>query len=319
MNFNARKAALRGLTAAALIAATPLASAVSFSNLYFFGDSLSDTGNITFATGFPDEPYTEGRFTGNFANGDAGLVWAEYVAAHFGGAAVNSLNGGTNYAWGGAQIGPANAGFPPSLTDQSNFYLNDVSGAADPNALYTVFGGGNDVRANDIAGSVNEVRSIIENLAAAGATNFFVPTLPDIGMTPESLAGDAPGGSAAVISAAATQFNTDLVAMLDDLEATLDITIARFDLFGFFNDVIADPNAFGLNNASDACFDGTNLCDDLDGYLFFDGIHPTAVGHQLVGGLAIDAIEAAFVPIPAALPMMLAALGSLGLARRRAA
>ncbi|MEO1574755.1 MAG: SGNH/GDSL hydrolase family protein, partial [Pseudomonadota bacterium] len=315
MQSTVRKLAARAAVAAAIAATAPVALAISFSNVYSFGDSLSDTGNIAQVTGFPMPPYTPGRFTSDFQDGTAGQVWVEYVSAHFGGASVNSLAGGTNYAWGGARTGPDNAGLPPSLLDQHNFFLNDMGGVADPDALYTVFGGGNDVRDNDIASSVGNIRTIIENLAAAGARNFFVPNLPDIGMTPESLGGGAPGGSAATISAASVQFNTDLSAMLDDLEATLDITIARLDLFATFNSVIADPTAFGLTNASDSCFTGDldgsggTLCSDVDSFLFFDGIHPTAAGHALVGGLAIDAIEAAFVPIPAALPMRLAAVG----------
>lgn len=319
MQSTVRKLATRAAVAAAIAATAPVAMAISFTNVFSFGDSLSDTGNISQATGFPPAPYTPGRFTGDFQDGTPGQVWVEYVSAHFGGSSVHSLAGGTNYAWGGARTGPDNAGLPPSLLDQHNFFLNDVGGSADPDALYTVFGGGNDVRDNDIATSVGNIRTIIENLAAAGARNFFVPTLPDIGMTPEALAGDAPGGPSAVISAASVQFNTDLTAMLDDLEATLGITIARLDLFATFNAVIDDPGAFGLANASDSCFTGTALCSDVDSFLFFDGIHPTAMGHALVGSLAIDAIEAAFIPIPAALPLMLGALGTLGLARRRRA
>ncbi|MFK7885976.1 MAG: SGNH/GDSL hydrolase family protein [Gammaproteobacteria bacterium] len=315
----------RALILAAAMAVAPLASAVSFSNVYSFGDSLSDTGNISFVTGFPQSPYTPGRFTSNFQDGTAGRVWVEYVSEHFGGSSVNSLSGGTNYAWGGARTGPDNAGLPPSLLDQHNFFLDDVDGAADPDALYTVFGGGNDVRDADTGSSVANVTSIISNLADAGARYFVVPTLPNIGLTPEALAGEAPGGSSEELSAITQTFNSDLAAALDDLEATRDITIVRFDIFSLFSDVINDPAAFGLENVNEACFGGNlgvggdgSLCADVDSYLFFDGIHPTAAGHAIVGAYAIDAIEAALVPLPAALPMFLAALGALGVARRRA-
>ena len=320
-----RRLAVNATAVIAIASAAPAAMAISFTDVVSFGDSLSDTGNISFVTGFPQPPYTPGRFTSDFADGTAGQVWVEYVSAHFGGNSVHSLAGGTNYSWGGARTGPFNAGLPPSLLDQHATYLNDVGGMADPNALYTVFGGGNDVRDADTANSVDNVRAIIENLADAGAQYFFVPNLPDIGLTPESQAGMAPGGTAEEISAVASAFNSDLGSMLDELEATRDITIIRLDLFQIFGDVIADPSSFGLTNASDSCFtgglDGTGgtLCADLDSFLFFDGIHPTAAGHALVGQAAIDAIEAALVPIPAALPMMLAALGTLGVVRRRRA
>lgn len=316
--------ARRALVLAAAVAVAPLASAVTLSNVYSFGDSLSDTGNISFVTGFPLEPYTPGRFTSNFQDGTAGRVWVEYVAEHFGGSSVNSLSGGTNYAWGGARTGPVNAGLPPSLLDQHNFFLNDMAGAADPDALYTVFGGGNDVRDADTDLSVASITTIINNLADAGARYFFVPSLPDIGLTPEGRADEAPGGTSEELSAITAAFNADLNSALDNLEATRDITIVRLDVFSIFNDVINDPAAFGFENVTDACFggdlgvggDGT-ICDNVDAYLFFDGIHPTAAGHALVADFAISAIEAALVPLPAALPMFLAALGALGVARRR--
>ncbi|MFK8014843.1 MAG: SGNH/GDSL hydrolase family protein [Gammaproteobacteria bacterium] len=314
-----RHQACKALLITAGMALAPLASAITFTDVYSFGDSLSDTGNISQATGgFPPAPYTPGRFTSRFNDGTEGSIWVEYVSAQFGGNSVNSLAGGTNYAWGGAQIGPPNAGFPPSLIDQSNFFLNDVEGVADPNALYTVFGGGNDVRDANTGSSVQGITDIITNLADAGARYFFVPNLPDIGLTPEALAGEAPGGDSALLSQLTADFNGDLATALDNLEATRDITIVRFDLFAVFNDVISDPGAYGLTNASESCFDGeASLCSDIDSYLFFDGIHPTANGHSIVGSLAIDAINAAFVPVPAALPLFLAGLGALGLVRRR--
>lgn len=315
--------AVRVAFIAATFALAPLASAVTFSSVYSFGDSLSDTGNISQVTGFPLDPYTPGRFTSNFTDGTAGSVWVEYVSSGLGGSSVHSLAGGTNYAWGGARTGPVNAGLPPSLLDQHNFFLDDVGGAADPDALYTVFGGGNDVRDAVTADSVSSVTTIINNLADAGARYFFVPNLPDIGMTPEGLADEAPGGTSEELSALTLSFNQDLSNALDEIEALRDVTIVRFDLFSLFNDVIDDPSAYGLSNVTESCYVGDlggngTLCDDPDSYLFFDGIHPTAAGHQIVGGLALDAINAAFVPLPAALPMFLAGLGALGLARRRA-
>jgi outer membrane lipase/esterase len=308
----------KALALTVALALAPLASAGSFSSVISFGDSLSDTGNISFATGgFPPPPYTPGRFTSNFQDGTPGQVWVEHVSAHFGASSVSTLNGGTNYAWGGSRIGPDNAGFPPSLLDQHNFYLNDASGMADPNALYTVFGGGNDVIAGATGDSVAGVSTIINNLADAGGKFFFVPNLPDIGMTPQGLDDAATGAALSVLT---MDFNDELSLALDAIEQARDITIIRFDLFSLFNDVIADPMAFGLTNVADRCFDegaGT-LCNDVDSYLFFDGIHPTAQGHALVAGYAIDAIEAALVPLPAALPLLLAGLGVLGLVRRRA-
>ncbi len=318
--------ALLTTAAVAAFGAAPLASAASYTNIFNFGDSLSDTGNIAQVTGFPLPPYTSGRFTSNFTDGTPGVVWFDVVASQLGFGSTNSLAGGNNYAWGGARTGPVNAGLPPSLIDQANFYLQDTGGVADPTALYSVFGGGNDVRDNDIADSVANISSIITALHSAGAMNFFVPNLPDIGLTPESLADEAPGGPGSVISAASMQFNDDLRIELKNLEDTLGVNIIEFDLFAIFNNILADPGAFGFSNVTEPCYtgglDGTGgtLCADPDSYLFFDGIHPTAAAHQLLGNLAVkEILEAGKIPVPAALPLFLSALAMFGFARRRAA
>ncbi|MEM7082721.1 MAG: SGNH/GDSL hydrolase family protein [Pseudomonadota bacterium] len=312
---------LRRASAAALLvvglAFSGAAQASSYSSLVVFGDSLSDSGNIfdLFGGAFgPNPPYADSRFTSNFTDGSAGLVWVEQMANLMGLPLDNSVAGGSNYAFGGARATEDPGDLIPSLSDQLGFYFTDTGGSADSNALYVVFGGGNDVRDNDAGSSAASIAQIITDLAAAGATNFFVPNLPDIGLTPEALSGGAPGGSSAVISAAAAQHNADLAMEIANLEATLGVNIISFDLFGLFNDVISDPSAFGISNVTDACIN--TACLDPDSYLFFDGIHPTAATHAVIGQLAFDALS---VPIPAALPLFLTALGLFGFGRRRTA
>ncbi|MFK8030502.1 MAG: SGNH/GDSL hydrolase family protein [Gammaproteobacteria bacterium] len=292
--------------------------ATSYNSMVVFGDSLSDSGNIFDLFGGlfgPEPPYADSRFTSNFTDGTAGLVWVEHMAALMGLPLDNSVAGGTNYAFGGARATENPGDLVPSMPDQLNFYFNDTNNVADPNALYVVFGGGNDVRDNDAANAAASMAQMITDLAAAGATNFFVPSLPDIGLTPEALSGGAPGGTAEEISAASAQHNANLAAEIANLEATLGINIISFDLGGIFTDVIADPGAFGITNTNEACI--LTECLDPDSYLFFDGIHPTAAVHQVMGQLAFESLTQ--VPVPAALPLFLAALGVFGVRRRKVA
>ena len=165
----------RGLRAlsvvGALVIALVSAQASAYSALYVFGDSLSDSGNVGVLSGgtIPAPPYAPGRFSN-------GPVWVETLAANLGLSATAALAGGTNWAFGGAVTGGPFTSSTPTLTAQvSSFYLPSVGGVADPNALYVVWGGGNDVRAigqglnppGDIASSVSNVAGIISTAAVA--------------------------------------------------------------------------------------------------------------------------------------------------------
>ncbi len=288
------------------------AQASAYSALYAFGDSLTDTGNVSVATAGanPAAPYAPGRFSN-------GPVWVETLSANLGlGPVSPSLLGGKNFAWGGATTGL----IPPpsipgtSLTQQVAGYLGGVGGVADPNALYVVWGGGNDVRAGNIANSVSNISAMITSLATAGATNFLVPNLPNVGLTPDAIAaGPAVAAFATLLS---TTFNGQLAAALPGLASGLGINIMSLDVFGFLNNVIANSPGNGFTNTNTRCYvSGPTACANPNEYLFWDGIHPTAAAHQLLGNLA----TAAVIPVPPAAILLVSAFAALGGLRRKAA
>ncbi len=307
--------ALGALVAVLLTLFAGRAQAISFTQLVAFGDSLSDTGNVSANTGglLPLPPYTPGRFTN-------GPVWIETFASNLGLSAVASNTGGTNYAHGGAVTGaPLSSSFPSlSLTDQMSQYLTDTGGFADPNALYVIWGGGNDVRDGDVTGSAANIAAMVTNLAGAGASNFLVANLPDVGLTPEAQGfGPVAAAGATFLS---TTHNANLAAEMATLRGSLGVSIFELDVFGFLNDVIAN-NSFGITNTTDACYDGVTgtggagtVCSDPDSHLFWDGIHPTAAAHAALGNFA-----STVVPVPAAVWLFGSALGLLGWVRRKAA
>ena len=53
-----------------------------------------------------------------------------------------------------------------------------------------------------------------------------------------------------------------------------------FDLFDLLDSIVGDPGAFGLTNVTDACAQFLNC--DPSSYLFWDGIHPTLAGHEII-------------------------------------
>lgn len=286
-------------------------NASAYSTLYVFGDSLSDTGNVFTATGgLPLAPYFNGRITN-------GPNWVDALAGNLGLDSTASLQGGTNFAWAGAPTGAPFTSSVPTLTQQVAGYLAATGGFADPSGLYVVFGGGNDVRQGSITGSVSNITAMISDLAAAGATTFLVPNLPNIGITPEAQA----GGPAVVAGATflSTTFNAQLADALPGLATGLGVTIFELDIFGIVNDIIANPGAYGFSNTTSRCYEGplgvggpAPTCANPDEYLFWDAIHPTSAAHQILGNAASSVI-----PVPAAVWLFGSALGVLGWARRR--
>ena len=120
-------------------------AAAQWSNLYFFGDSLTDSGwfRPTLVQVAGPQAAILGRFTTN-----PNLVWSEHLADYYGTNATAGNQGGTNWAVGGATTGTDTSGALgpiPSLRTQITRYLTATGGHADSRALYTVWGGANDL------------------------------------------------------------------------------------------------------------------------------------------------------------------------------
>ena len=135
------------------------AQAQQFSSFVVFGDSLSDSGNIAAAQALP---------AGNSFTTNPDPVAAQIIAAAFGLPGGPSLLGGPNFAWGGACVraAPAPCLNPvPNIPTQVTQYLSLTGGVADPNALYSIWGGANDIREGVNSGTVTTA----QQAAAAGA------------------------------------------------------------------------------------------------------------------------------------------------------
>jgi outer membrane lipase/esterase len=229
------------------------------------------------------------------------------------------------------------------LRIQANAFLSRTAATgADPDSLYVVYGGGNDVRdaigsANPIAAitsAAQELAGIVDDLAAAGAVDIVVPTLGNVGRSPEArLAGDAVAGLAGLLTMV---FNQTLSNDLAGLESSSKVNLIRPDFFGLLEAVTSSPSSFGLTNVTDPCLlatpsnvpPGATACSNPDQFLFWDLQHPTTAGHALFANVALDAIKLALNPVsvpepsPAALMAPLLLVGiitkfGMGLPRRR--
>ncbi|GAA3933834.1 autotransporter domain-containing protein [Luteimonas lutimaris] len=299
--------------ALALAAAPAFAQGDSpYSDTVFIGDSLTDAGY--FRPVLLQVVGPSGALIGKFTT-NPGLVWSEYLADYYGTDASPNGNGqsGDNYAAGGARVGVdvTNAlGFIPSLATQTSNYLAANGGRADPNALYTVWGGANDVFAvvSDpsqaqaiIGGAVTAQISIVGTLQAAGAQYVLVPNLPDIGVTPSFRA----GGAAAMGqgTALATAYNDALFGGL----ASNGLRVIPVDTFHFLQEVVADPGQYGFANVTTAgcgmqpapagdsslfCNPGSYVDPSVQtSYLFADGVHPSAAAQEAISQLALGMLE----------------------------
>ena len=313
MSFNrGAKRPIRSLLAVALITATaavaaPALAAGPYSQTVFFGDSLTDGGFFRPLLPASVRPVT-GQFTTN-----PGLVWSQYLADFYGTGAVPNGNGqtGTNYAAGGARVGINSTGALgpiPSLATQVNNYLVANGGRADSRALFTVWGGANDLfaitnagapAATTIASAVTSEIGIVTQLRNAGAKYILVATVPDLGLTPAFRAqGPAVQATGTALT---TSYNTSLFSGL----ASRGLRVIPLDTFNLLREITAAPAAYGFSNiAGTACqpqITANSLTcnpssyvtpDAPNTYLFADGVHPTSRAHQIVSQYAVSVLEA---------------------------
>lgn len=343
---------------AAVALAMPVAALASFSNMYVFGDSLSDNGNLYGWTGSPN-PVTGGAAIpvvpfyapGRFQNGPSydELLWSELQAsgllAASGNLTARGLNpgfppvidtdppAGTNYAVGGARsryhrfdvptdpntgqlLPPVTLPLPPapgaaafypfSLRGQFDQFAVDVSGIVDPNALFVVWSGSNDVgdalllAQSSGPGAANarlqeallDVGTVLVGLVSSGAEYLLVPNLPDLGLIPEVNGNPLASAVATSLSAAYNAALSGIVGSLFGINPNL--SLYTFDTFGLLQAVAGSPGSFGFTNVTDPCLQGffvsgvippgppVTVCSNPDDYLFWDINHPTARTHQIL-------------------------------------
>ena len=322
----------------------------NFPTIVVFGDSLSDTGNIAnlvenanpLRVRYPADNqlfgfnYTDGRFTDGTDTQPAAQaylgVWIEQLAASLPAkpAVKDSLDGGTNYAYGDATTGAGTTTESDSVDginvtvvlhnmgQQVTDYLANVASrsAAAPNAqtLYVLWGGANDLYQASAAGTdltaatqtaINNELGLVQQLVSAGATTFMIPNLPPLGGVPSH----ATDPNASALNAAAAGFAQDLAQGIATLKTSLaaqgvTITVYQPDIFGLFGQFATNPMSVGLGDIADKA---QGISGSPDTYLIWDGLHPTTTGHHYAAATAGNLLTP-LVPSTTALSVPAAAL-----------
>lgn len=219
----------------------------SFHKIVFFGDSLSDNGNLyyyDFSYMPKSPPYYEGRFSN-------GVVWSEHAAAYY--AQAKNIDS-TNYAFGGesAVLHDVRTGhLPYSLTASIDSYLLHSIFRDRSQILFVIWIGANDYLDNadkpeetteQVIGSIKDA---IEKLAYHGGENFLVINLPDLGRTPYARG----NGTEEQLTTITKLHNTKLQAMVAEIQQDYSKSnIHIFDMNASFTDFLDNTSAFNANN-----------------------------------------------------------------------
>ncbi len=319
----------------------------SFSQLYVFGDSLSDTGNtFTFTGGQIPAPTVSGSnrpayFPGRFSNGPN---WVDYFGSQIGKQGLTPIplvplvanpnpkiasKQGVNFAFGGAQTGKS-SDFPglqnniPGVLGQVDLFTSlNQTFPADANALYTIFAGGNDYLSGqtDVNQVVKNLSTSITNLAQGNAKNFLVFNQADLGDSPFGRALGFP----LQLNELVTQHNKLLASSLENLRTTIPgINIFSVDTNALFKTIASDPAKFGFKDATNPCIKGNfqkvlSICDNPNDFVFFDDIHLSSRANSILANAALASVKGQSIPEHNATLGLFAlgALGVLGLKRKQ--
>lgn len=275
------------ITCVSLLLTALSVNATEYSNIYVFGDSLSDNGNLKALNPSVPERFTNGPVAVEVVAGALGMTLTP--SKHL----LGGLTG-NNFAIAGAKaIDEDNNEATPdiNLPTQVNAFLQIHGGSAPADALYIVLIGGNDIRAarqiradalfssaaeeraaivaagKSISDAVNAQRNQISKLINAGARHILVSNAPDIGIIPEThiltngLIAAAPTAKlkkkAATLPAITTSLsklhNAKLALNLYYVELFTGINLMEYNLISFTQNQIKNATANGYTNVKDPC------------------------------------------------------------------
>lgn len=296
-------------------------------DIVYFGDSLTDGGSYRpmikqLGANLGIDANAVGQFTTNPDN-----TWAAHLSSALGSSTNN------NYATGGARAGeivtanladmlnisnanpvkptntnPANSGLTlqiSPISSQIDTYLE--KNKVNPNTIYSVWAGANDLLATNKAKKDDEKRDIVLKSAAAvgqsvaklhqqGAKTILLPNIPDVGLSPLALSQGQPASQTATNGTAS--YNSLVLNQIKNTGANVVV----LDTFGLSQEVAKNPSAYGFSNmTAPACGTAASVvctpknwatADANRTHFFADGVHPTGRVHKMIADYAYGVLTA---------------------------
>jgi Ca2+-binding RTX toxin-like protein len=277
--------------------------AIDFRRIVFFGDSLTDNGNLPGPVR-PAPPYVGGRLTN-------GLVYAEVLAKELGIPTDNVAFGGAE-----ASTDPDDDAAQQfiNLSAQVEVYLAQqpfpffgFGGRVEPGTAASLFIGSNDVinerpsnsaEAADLAERiVGSISDAVVELTDEGVSRVVLYTLPYISDTPYGR--DLSASDQAAADAAVMATNRGIKALAAQSSAVVATTVV--DVNRLEAEINADPATFGLKVLDKPIYNkvGSNLIAtgvtaqvSANDVAFFDPLHPTKVVHAIIGAFSEATLKA---------------------------
>ncbi|MBJ04171.1 MAG: hypothetical protein CMB65_05690 [Euryarchaeota archaeon] len=257
-----------------------------YSEMFIFGDSLSDSGNTYSAFGTPESPpYWQGRYSN-------GKNWVDFTGDWVGFSNVAGRGGstGNNRAFGGAATGNGlqflvieNIGKQVDDWDQNN--------NLGPSDAVAIWGGGNDLinyGATNTQNLVDNLEEHAEQLIAAGGQELIFFELPPLEKTPGESGSSEEDRQA--LGQRVSDFNAEMATMVSNLNSTYGVVTHLIPIWIGFEMLYWSGEHFGITNVThSACEHDGATCDsndpiapNVDEYIFFDNLHPTETTHNAV-------------------------------------
>jgi phospholipase/lecithinase/hemolysin len=256
----------------------------SFTALYVFGDSLSDTGRNP-----PMGTNASNYFNGRFCNGP---LWVEYLSTNLG----LPYNPSNNFAISGSTTSDLLtqiAGLPASSNLSSGLFTV-VSGGNDFLDSAQTLGTTNSAWSNMIANAVLNISNAVSTLFTNGAREILVGNLANVGQTPSFVG--TPAGYSNYVDSKVAVFNTMLAsAVTDAMQQHAGLRIYLEDNNLAFGTILTNYVAFGFTDDSIGALQDPNLTNkSFTGpgadYVFWDPVHPTTKVDILTAAAAFQSV-----------------------------